>query len=158
MFGPEETNNKLHNKSFHLGCSYTQKSTTIKTTNVVSLPSCLVGFWGFHSYMCLFAFGKLFCDFTSWMMGADLSSQAQAKAQKATIVLRLIRMLTTCSSRWDVKTSWTGSVQVELRIQQLYGIVQRHNFTEYTLRTAVYSKVCCCLHHATDTLRVFHAS
>ena len=29
---------------------------------MVSFPSCLVGFWGFHPYMCLFAFGKLFCD------------------------------------------------------------------------------------------------
>ena len=30
---------------------------------VVSFPSSLVGFWGFHPYMCLFSFRKLFCDF-----------------------------------------------------------------------------------------------
>ena len=29
---------------------------------VVSSPSSLVGFWGFHPYMCLFSFRKLFCD------------------------------------------------------------------------------------------------
>ena len=29
---------------------------------VVSFPSCLVGLWGFHPYMHLFSFRKLFCD------------------------------------------------------------------------------------------------
>ena len=29
---------------------------------VVSFPSSLVGFWGFHPYMCFFSFRKLFCD------------------------------------------------------------------------------------------------
>ena len=29
---------------------------------VVSFPSCLAGFLGFHPYMRLFSLGKLFCD------------------------------------------------------------------------------------------------
>ena len=41
---------------------------------MVSFPSCLVGFWGFHPYMCLFAFGKLFCDFKLTMVTGAYSS------------------------------------------------------------------------------------
>ena len=29
---------------------------------MVTFPSSLVGFLGFHPYMCLFSFGKLYCD------------------------------------------------------------------------------------------------
>ena len=29
---------------------------------LASFPSCLVGFWGFHPYIHLFSFRKLFCD------------------------------------------------------------------------------------------------
>ena len=49
---------------------------------MVSFPSCLAGFWGFHPYMYLFSFGKLFCDLLltedcgSWQL--QLSSRALA--------------------------------------------------------------------------------
>ena len=38
---------------------------------MVLFLSCLVGFWGFHPYMCLFSLRKLFCDFICWLATAS---------------------------------------------------------------------------------------
>ena len=52
----------LHTNTMHICVSDGKMAQDVGTVwiVVVSFPSSLVGFWGFHPYMCLFSFGRLF--------------------------------------------------------------------------------------------------